>query len=313
MKSTGVNARHLEIFFKLMTSGNVGEAADKLSVSQPAVSKTIRYLEDELGVRLFARVKGRLQPTRHAHELMPYVQRAIGQLDTAKEIAYALRSSRSGQVTLAAGAPVLTSIVPRAVRRFHDSHPRVRIEIRAETTPNVLALVSNHEVDLGISVSPPQSTDARIVQKCRTRLLADDEMVVVMPRTHRLARHGSVRAADLRDTGIVSLPDDSSNMIHVRAAFQQAGIPFDITATVGNSIGVCALVRENIGVGFINPLQLSTDLFADLTTRPFRPRVSLRTMMYVSSFQPLTPFAAALAECFAAVAGEGRGPARRPR
>lgn len=297
MKTVGINARHLEVFLKLMTSRNLGEAADKLSISQPAVSKTIHYLEDELGVALFTRVKGRLQPTHNAHELMPYVQRAVGQLDVAKDIAYGLKSGSTGQVTLASGAPALTSIVPLAVRRFQEAHPGVKIAIRTEPTSTVINLVSNHEVDLGISVSPLQSTDARLLQKCRTQILAEEEMVVVMPKSHRLAKQTVVRPVDLRDETIVSLPDDSPNMLHVKASFQQARMTLNIGASVTNSIGVCALVRENIGLGFINPLQLSSGLFPDLVARPFRPHVVLRTLMYFSAFQPLTPPAQALADC----------------
>lgn len=302
MKTAGINARHLEIFLKLMTSRNLGEAADKLSISQPAVSKTIHYLESELGIRLFTRVKGRLQPTQDAFELMPYVQRAVSQLDIAKEIAYGLKSGNTGQVTIAAGAPALTSLVPKAIRRFQDQHPGVKVAIRTETTANVINLVSNHEADLGISVSPLQSTDSRLVQKCRSQLLIEEEMIVVMPKGHRLAKQSVVRPADLREEAIVSLPDDSPNMLHAKAAFQQARVALEISASVTNSIGVCALVRENIGLGFINPLQLSSDLFPDLVGRPFRPHVVLRTLMYFSAFQPLTPPAQALADCFSELA-----------
>jgi DNA-binding transcriptional LysR family regulator len=144
-------------------------------------------------------------------------------------------------------------------------------------------------------------------------LVAENEMVVVMPKNHRLASRPVIRPTDLRTTSVVSLPDDSPNMLHVRAAFQQAQVALDIRTVVGNSIGVCALVRQNIGVGFINPLQLSTGLFPDLVALPFRPRVVLRTLMYFSAYEPLSPAAAALAQCIKEVSQETLSAMRMPR
>lgn len=296
MRSPSIKARHFEIFLTLMTSRNLSEAADKLSISQPGVSKAIRLLEEESGAPLFNRVKGRLRPTAHAKELLPYAQRALGQLDIARRIAYSLKSGSTTQVTLAASAPFLTSIVPAAIERLCKELGDVRIEVRTETTSNVLALVSNHDVDIGLSMAPMQTTDARTIEKCRAQQISDSEMVVVLRADHPLASRSTIRPTDLRDVPVVGLPDDSPNMLHLRAAFQQAHVAVRIPVVVANSIGVCALVQQNVGVGFINPLQLAGDLFPDLVARPFRPRVSLRTFIYSSAYQPLTPAAALLAK-----------------
>ena len=56
-----------------------------------------------------------------------------------------------------------------------------------------------------------------------------------------------------------------------------------VYATVGNSIAVCALVNEGVGVGLVHPLQISTGIFPDLVARPFRPKLALRTMLYQSA------------------------------
>src|SRR5262249_47402128 len=126
MRSPSIKARHLEIFLTLMTSRNLSEAADKLSISQPGVSKAIRLLEEAAGALLFSRGKGRLRPTPHARELLPYAQRALGQLDIARRIAYSLKSGSTTQVSLAASAPFLTSIVPPAIERFRKELADVR-------------------------------------------------------------------------------------------------------------------------------------------------------------------------------------------
>src|SRR5262249_54838166 len=158
----------------------------------------------------------------------------------------------SPHIVLASSAPFLTSVVPIAIQRFQTECPDAQVEIRSETTSNVLALVSNHDVDIGLSLPPLQSTDARTIEKCRAQQISDNEMVVVLPTTHPLAKRTTIRPVDLRDVPIIGLPEDSPNMLHLRAAFQQAHIPIRIPVVVGNSIGVCAVAQQNVGVGLIN-------------------------------------------------------------
>jgi DNA-binding transcriptional LysR family regulator len=286
--SLALKARHFEIFVTLMTSGGLSEAADKLSISQPAVSKAIRVLEGESGVSLFTRVHGRLRPTTHARELLPYAQRALGQLEVARRIAQELQHGSTPHISLASAAPFLTSIVPIAVRQLQRECPNVQVEIRSETTTNVLALVSNHDVDIGLSVTPLQTTDARTIQKCRAQQICENDMMVVLPASHPLANRSTIRPADLCDVPVIGLPEASPNMLLLRAAFQRANIAIRIPVIVANSIGVCAVVQHNVGIGFINPLQLTGQLFPDLVMRPFRPRVSLRTFIYSSAYQQLS-------------------------
>lgn len=253
-------------------------------------------MESEVGAHLFVRVKGRLQPTAAAQRLLPHVQRAIGHLDYARQVAYAITTAASDRLTIAVGAPVLPAIAP-GVRAFQSEHGAVHLDIRTETTTTILELVSNHEADFGLSASPMQNADARVVQKCRSEVVSESEMVVILPRQHRLAARPVIRPLDLREEPIIALPSETPNMLHARAAFQQAQVPMTVRATVANSIGVSALVREGLGVGLINPLQTASGLFSDLVTRPFRPRVLLQTLAYYSRFRPLSAPAAALADC----------------
>jgi DNA-binding transcriptional LysR family regulator len=301
MRPTSLNARHFEIFLTLITSQGLAEAAQKLSISQPAISKTIRLLERETGVPLFVRVNGRLQATRQAHQLLPSVQRAIGQLDAAKRTAYGLAGT-AGELVLACGAPALASLVPVAVQRLRRAHPQIHLDIRAETTPNVITLVSNHEAEIGISTTAEQSVDARIVQKCEVRPICEHALVAVLPETHRLASRSTIRAVDLRDETIIALPDGSPTTVLVQATFEEANIAAHPPITVGNSVGVCSLVRQGVGIGLINPLQLAQAMFPGIVARPFRPRILLRTCLYFSTFQPLSPLATEMATYLEAAA-----------
>lgn len=291
MKSTEINARRLEVFLKLMTSVNVSDAADKLSISQPAVSKSIRALEQECGVELFRLQGGRLTPTKAAHRLLPYVQKAIDQLEAARRAAYELNDAGKGEITIAACAPAILSIMPEAMRLFREKNERALVTILTETTPTVLQLVSTRDVDLGIGVAPMQETEARIFEKCRSFMLTESQMAVVMHRDHPLAKWSSVRPNDLEGAPIIGLPDGTPNMLHAKAAFRTAKIAPSISTTVGNSIAIFSLLSDLKSVGFVDPQQIRNGMFPELAVVPFRPRVSLRTFVYLPKHQSLNPLA----------------------
>jgi len=108
-------------------------------------------------------------------------------------------------------------------------------------------------------------------------------------------------------TTVLALLEASPTSLLVRAALQEAGIPIPKRIVASTSLGVCAVIQQNVGVGLINPLLLSTGIFPDIVTRPFRPRITLRTEVYHSSIRPLTPPARALGEAIEAAAATVRG------
>jgi DNA-binding transcriptional LysR family regulator len=292
MAEDSINARHFEIFMAVMLSPTLDEAARRLSITQPAISKALRVLETETGGDFFRRVKGRLQPTPEATRLLPYVQRALTHLKTAKRMAYGARGHTSGHVSIATSVPALLSLLPVAVTALIRERPGTTAEILPDTTTRgVLERVVERQVDIGITNVPSHNVDNRIVQLCASRPISEDAIVAILPTEHRLARQPVIRPTDLRGEPIVTLPDDTPNMLLVSAAFQQAKVEMKASILCGNSMGVCAFVAKGAGVGLINSLQLIDNPFPNIVVRPFRPKILLRTHAYYSMFEPLSEVA----------------------
>src|SRR3546814_11235006 len=105
MPLEAVTPRHFEIFLTMALSLNIAEAADTLGVSQAAVSKSLKVLEQETGLSLFQLVNGRLTPTQEAERLLPFAQRALDHLDRARRVALELRGGDIGQLVQIGRAP----------------------------------------------------------------------------------------------------------------------------------------------------------------------------------------------------------------
>ncbi|HCW97256.1 MAG TPA: LysR family transcriptional regulator, partial [Pantoea sp.] len=107
-----INWRHIEIFHAVMTSGNLTQAATLLNTSQPTVSRELARLETQLGLRLFSRVRGRLQPTVQGLRLFEEVQRSWYGLDRIMEAADGLRQFRQGELSIACLPVFSQSLLP---------------------------------------------------------------------------------------------------------------------------------------------------------------------------------------------------------
>jgi DNA-binding transcriptional LysR family regulator len=297
MPLESVTARHFEIFLTMALSRNMAEAADTLGVSQAAVSKSLKVLEQETGLTLFRLVNGRLTPTADAERLLPFAQRALDHLDRARRVALELRGGDIGQIVLGVAGPALVSIMPLAIERFRADWPGIRLEVQIDNTLALLDKVAGNEVDIGIGTPPVQEIDARVVQLCTVRDICETTLVCALPKQHRLAARPYIRPADLADETLIGLPDSSATTHLIAAMFQQAKVTRPPQIVAANAIGVCSLVQQNLGVGLMNPLMLTQGIFPGVVARPFRPRVVLRTCIYYSRLHPPSPPVAALIDC----------------
>lgn len=296
MLPTAITTRHFEIFLTMILSRNMAEAADKMGITVAAISKSLKTLERESGLTLFRHSNGRLIPTSEAERLMPFAQRAVEQLDRARQITLELRGGEIGRIVVGTAGPALVSLLPMAIADFHDRWPEIRIEMQIENTHALLEKVAGNEVDIGVGTPLVRDIDPRIMQLCTVQDLCETWLVAMVPRKHKLARASVVQPADLSQETVIGLPADSATTHLIAATFQQSGVSYRTPIVAANAVGVCSLVQQGVGIGLMNPLMLAQDIFPGLVARPFRPRIMLRTCIYYSKLHPPSPPVARLIE-----------------
>src|SRR5258708_19812282 len=122
-----MNARQLEVFRAIMRCGTLTGAAKALNVSQPALSQILLHTEDELDLKLFERLKGRLVPTPEAEQLFPEADRLFRDFDKLRRFASDLKHGKTGLVRLASSAPPPPSILPPPLKPFRSPSTGVRL------------------------------------------------------------------------------------------------------------------------------------------------------------------------------------------
>jgi len=277
-----VNARQLEVFHAIMSSSSLTQAARMLNVSQPAVTKSLQLLEGHLGVTLFERIKGRLQPAGDSEVLMPEIERLFSMMLAVEQAAEEVRHGQKGHVTIATVNALATSLVSRAVAEFTAARPRVRFEIHALSTRRVVQEVSNNQVDLGLLDVQIAGGYSETIELCRS------ETACVVPSSHRLAKKPHVTPADLASERIISFADDTMTGMMLREAFRSKGIPFAVNIVSNQTMTACSLARMGAGVALVDPFPLLLQVPDDLAIVPFRPTIEIRPVVICPPGRPVS-------------------------
>src|SRR5437016_8712932 len=188
MAKPGLTLHRLELFLAVLDNGGVGRAAQACHISQPAVSEHLRGLEAHFGVGLVERHGRRVRPTAAARLLEPYARQAVGLLRGAERAAAELRGLRSGSLTIGASTTPGTYLLPAALGRFHAAHPGIALSLRISDTRDIERWVSAGPVELGVIGEAP------LVPGLAAGSWVKDELVLIVPRGHPLARRPAVTA-----------------------------------------------------------------------------------------------------------------------
>lgn len=264
-----------------MRCGTITSAARALNVSQPALSQILLHTEDELGFKLFQRVKGRLVPTPEAEELFPEVDRLFGDLEGLRRRAQDLRLGKSGVVRLAASAPPSLSLVPEALRHFRAAHHDIRILSYVVPAEIIINMIDRGDAGLGLAM-----TD-QTIPLIDTEIIGQTRIICVLPAEHRLAQREAIDASDLAGETLISYRAESLPGQLLRDALGRVGMAFQPEIEIDVSIIALAFVQQGLGIALVDGL-LPWHSFSGLVTRPFRLSVTLPLCLLTSAKRPLS-------------------------
>jgi DNA-binding transcriptional LysR family regulator len=191
--------RHLRYFIAVAKVENVSRAALKLHVSQPALSRQIRDLEDEIGFKLFERSAKSLRLTNAGRVFLKEAQDVIQRASDGVAAARAIAAGGRGEIHVGY-APSLTSrILPPTLRVFQAGVPGVRVKLHDLSTEEMLTGLHNGKLQLALTVKPAPSN----LRGLRFHELVRDAIRVALPLEHPLARRRTVRLADVANEPMV--------------------------------------------------------------------------------------------------------------
>jgi DNA-binding transcriptional LysR family regulator len=243
-----LNLRQIEAFKAVIEHGSVSRAAQSLFVSQPAVSKLLTYLEEETGLDLFERMRGKLLPTRHGVRLYEEIERVFTGLQQIEQAVDLIRRDEQRQLTVGVMPALSGSFIRRVTMRFLEQHPDVRITIETRSSRFVADWLVTRRIDVGLMGS---RMDSSFVDR---ELLIQSPLVCALHPSHALANKRVIRPRDLDGVPFVGFSSGSQTHDLATAAFDAAGSRLNVVISTSTAPGVCEFVAEGLGVSLIHPI-----------------------------------------------------------
>lgn len=298
------SVRQLRAFAAVCQLGGASAAADRLGITQPAVTMLLRQLEDRFSVKLFDRTGRQLRMTEAAHEALAYAERVLADLErmagTMSEISQATR----GTVSVAATATVAQSILPRAMRQLRSTHADIRVRL-CEVAPEAFVdtlLAGRADLGVGILEAPVPGLVAEVVGR--------DPLVAVALQGTGLQSHGRMPWADLADQSVITIKPGYGVRRQIDSAAMQAGVILQIVQEVSLLSTALALAASGLGVALV-PASLAAHVAdASLVVRPLIDPVVERSISVVIPRTKTTSpaaqaFCAAVRKACLSLASEG--------
>jgi DNA-binding transcriptional LysR family regulator len=259
----------LRAFLAVMETGSFNKAADMLNLSQPALSRRIKHLEEMIGAPLLERTTRRVSPTAVGRDLQPLLIRLIDELEASILSTSATGKLQHGQVTIACVPTAAFYFLPRVIRRFHELHPLIRIRILDLSASEGLKSVANGECEFGVSMLGSSDPELSFTP------LMEDPFVLACHRDHPLAQSSAVRWTDLADHLLIGVSRHSGNRTILDNALGNLGMRLNWFYEVHHLSTSLGLVEAGVGISVLPRLATPKDDHPTIVTRPIsEPSVS---------------------------------------
>ena len=224
-------------------------AAERCFVVQSALSRQIKSLESELGVRLFARTSRKVEVTPAGEAFVKQARLCLQAAERAKASAAAAHGQIRGSLTIGV-IPTVTAVdVAVVLGAFRRSYPEVGVHVRTGGSDEFLRRIAAGELDVGFLGLAEGVTP----QGVQTQELSQERLVAVLAEGHRLAGQHRLRLKDLADEPFVDFPEGSSGREQSDLAFDRAKLRREVSLEVNTADLLTGLVRQGLGVALVAP------------------------------------------------------------
>jgi LysR family transcriptional regulator, cyn operon transcriptional activator len=235
--------RHLRYFAAVADVGNVSRAAQRLHVTQPALSRQIKDLERDFACRLFDRVGRHIVLTRDGEEILERTRRLLGDAEALRERAQALGGGKAGVLRIGATPQFIEAALPEVLERYALIYPGVDVQLVEDGGSALLQRVQRGELHL--------STGALRTGGLHGQPLFPLRVLAVMQRTHRLAGRDDLTVTELTGTSVLLLGCDFQTRLLFDEACQAAHFEPSVRLESRSPQSLLALAEAGHGIAIV--------------------------------------------------------------
>lgn len=294
----------LRALHAVMMTGSIAAAAERLNLTQPAISKQLSNLEHGLDLRLFNRQSGRTATlTQQGIDFFKAIEGTIAGLEEVEAVADGVRSGGRRRIRIAATPPLINSApMMRALAQFQQAFPDVFVSLEPRHRLEIEDWVATRQIDIALALLPTNHPRLREIPFIET------EAVAVMRRDHPLAKQRELRLADLEDHKLI-LPSRQPLRAHMDLEMGQRGVTAQADLESSSAITCCRMAAAGLGVALCDPFSVTAFEGSGIVARTWRPRVTLTYGAAVNRSVKLDETLETLTAHLASEFGNGNKPA----
>ena len=247
----------LHAFITVAECGSFSRAAEKLFVTQPAVSKRIASLEAELDIHLFDRIGHNINLTEAGTALLPRAKRILLEVDDSRRAISNLSGEVSGQLSIGTSHHIGLHRLPPVLRHYTEQYPDIKLDLRFMDSEQACRLVEKGELELGIVTLPAQQSDT-----LKTIKVWEDPLAVVVSKKHRLAKKKNVTLHDLAEHAAILPGAGTFTREIVQSAFEDLGIKLNTTLSTNYLETIKMMVSIGLGWSVLPETMIDKELRA---------------------------------------------------
>ncbi len=246
----------LEIFLSIAEQKSFSRAAEKMHRTQPALSIAIKRLEEELGETLFDRSSKSGTLTEAGRILLSYAQKMINLRDEATEAVSELRGMYRGRLTIGANESTSLYLLPPLLLEYRKQHPSIKIEVYRNVSERIPNEVLERNLDFGFLSYDPLHPSLQSFEIYR------DELVLVVPPKHALAKRKGVTVRDLTGEQFVAHNVKTPARTRIFELFAQHRTPLNICVELATLDTIKDFVLRGVGLAILPRMAVQSELDA---------------------------------------------------
>lgn len=240
------NLEYYKVFYYVAKLGSLTMAAGELSISQPAVSQSLKQLEDSVGVRLFLRTAKGVRLTPEGELLYGYVSKGYEQIRLGEQKLFQMLNLELGELRIGASDMTLRFYLLPYLERFHERYPGIKVIVTNAPTPETLDYLKAGRIDFGVVSTPVEAAEG--VKAIEVKEIED---IFIAGRKFIQYKNKTLDLQELEKLPIISLEKKTSTRSYMDGYLSQNGVVMNPEFELATSDMIVQFTLRNLGVGSV--------------------------------------------------------------
>ena len=250
-----INYELYKVFYEVVINGSISKASESMYISQPAVTQSIKNLEEKIGGKLLIRTKKGIVLTEEGKVLFDYVKKAVESFRNGENAFLNYLNLDSGSIRLGASTTITRNIVMPYLEKFHKKYPKVDIKITNDLTSNLVKSLRNGDLDLLVANLPiEENKDLKVIPICEVH------DIFIGNKEYYNKTEGNIRIEELFNYPLITQKEPSNTRRFLNKYLKSNNVSTNIPNEIVSYSLIIDFVKAGFGIGFATKEFIEDDL-----------------------------------------------------